>query len=78
MFKKKLNPPDFAPTGYELLPRAYDYYIKPDYSLSKELTRRALADGKITAILLAPSGRRYDIPQYVSRECKREPPRDTR
>ena len=65
MFKKKLDPPQFAPTGYELLPVAYDLYLEPTVHLAKEMTRRALADGKIIAMLLAPSGKRHPIPQYV-------------
>ena len=65
MFKKKLDPPDFAPDGYEWLPRVHEYYLEPTVPFSKEMTRRALAEGKIVAMLHAPSGKRYDIPQYV-------------
>ena len=65
MTKKPPEPPQFAPPGYELLSRAYDYYIEPTYQFPKERMRRTLADGRINVMLNTPSGKWHEVPQHV-------------
>ncbi len=61
MSKKPPKRPEHCPNGHAWLPDAYKHDVKPHGPEARERVRRALAEGKIKALLRTPFGERYEV-----------------